>query len=137
MIEPALRTILTASTDVGALAPGGVHIEIAPQDERRARVIIDSAVEEPQNDHDGPAGWSQGSVEVVCFAPTKKAARLLAAAVNAAVQAFNAAPEPAADVNVQFLETTTLQSIPGNLSDGRESPTFGVSLDVDYLIFEE
>ena len=130
MIETTVRTILTGSESVAARATGGIHFNAAPQNERRARIVLTTVDDLTEFNHEGRAGWGTGRIQVDCLAPTYPEAKLLAQAVRDAIDGAEIGDD------VGYLRCESARDIPTAPLSGQAVPTYGVSVDVVFMTTE-
>lgn len=125
MIETAFRQILIESEAVQALIAGRVHFGVKPQNETQACVVLTVVDKQHPHDMDGDSDYTQGRMQVDCFAATYPDAKALVTAVRAALERSDAWPEA-----VDYIEVEGERDIPVVVPTGKPAPsTFGVSLD--------
>ena len=135
MIEPSIRKILLAGPAIAALG-GRVFLGAAPQDERRARVMLTVLSKVFPHCHDGPAGYQTGSVQAACLAPTYQAAHELAEAVRLKLdgyQGFGITPQ----VEVLHLEIEEAEDIEREVFEGQGEPTYGVAMPCRFILQDD
>lgn len=133
MIEAAVRTILVntpaVAGDVGDrvwLGPGS-----RPQNERRAGLVITRTGGGDQHDLEGVAGYAQGTLQADVLCPTYREAKELAAKVVTALHNYSGT---VANVVIDWLQVGADQTdIPAAPLEGKALPTFGVSLDIEFM----
>lgn len=131
MIEPAIRSILVSDDAVKALVSDRVYFQIAPENLHEAFIVLQTVSDVPLVQLSAPANWSNGRVQVSCFASTYRGARLLADAVRIALDGFGGAAPDGTDVGL--IDANRGIDLPIELADGQETPqVYGVAVDAEY-----
>lgn len=134
MIEVAARLILTEAAPVADLVDGRVYFGVRPQDERRACIVLSLVSSNRAHTFDGAGGYTQGRLQVDCFAPTYPAAKGLANAAQDALDNFAGTKDETA---IDYIETSDARDVPVVVPQGREGPaTYGVTFDARFQIQE-
>lgn len=133
MIEPAIRQILLASNDVLAAVEDRIYFVIAPQGERRTRIVLQLVTSVPGFTFEGRGGYVNGRIQVTSLAPTYQEAKELTAAVRLALDGFSGTAD---DTDIAFIETENVRDIPAAPLEGRATPTFGVAVDATFMHME-
>ena len=133
MIETAVRTILTADPDVSEVVVDRVWLGPGsrPQNERRPGIVITRTGGGDQYDIEGVAGYAQGTLQADVLCPTYQAAKELAAKVVTALHNYTGT---VAGLVIDWLSVGADQNdIPAVPLEGKALPTFGVSLEIDFM----
>lgn len=130
MIEPAIRTILANDPAVSAVVADRVWLGTRPQGERRPGVVLNRSSGGDQHCLDGAAGYATGTVQADVLAPTYREAKELAQKVRDALDTYSGT---VAGVLIDWLMIEDESDIPAAPLEGKAAPTFGVSLDVNFM----
>lgn len=133
MTEAAIRQLLVGDDDVKALADERVYFNIAPQDERRPRIVLTLLSLAPDFTFDNRSNWGSGSMQIACLAPTYPEAKQLVAAAREVLEAFEGTQD---GTEFGWIQTENMRDIPAAPLTGRAVPTFGVSIDARFLVME-
>lgn len=126
MIEPITRTILAADEAVAALVADRIYFQIGPQDEQRARLILQTISDTPAHTMTGPGGWTRVRIQVDVYAPSYRAVKELAQAVT---RALNHKHGTSGDERYHF-EHESSRDLSPTIPTGKEKPaSYRVSMD--------
>jgi len=131
MIEPAIRNLLLAASAVNDVTEGRVWLGQRPQNERRPGVVLTRISGRDEQAIDGPAGYATGTVQAAVLAPDYRTAKELAAKVTAALDNYEGTVN---ETVIDWLSVVDESDIPAVPLEGKTSPTFGVALDIEFMI---
>jgi hypothetical protein len=133
MIEPSIRQLLTTTGGpVAPLVDDRVYLGGAPQDERRARIVLTVLSKSPDHTFEGPNGCTTGSIQVACLAPTYQAAHELADAARSMLDGHEGegvSPE----ISIDYIEIDDESDIVAMTPPGQPQQTFGVALEASFM----
>jgi hypothetical protein len=133
MIEPSIRKLLTSAGTLTPILGDRVFLGNAPQDERRARVVLNVLSKTFPHCHDGRAGYQTGTIQVACLAPTYQHAHELADAVRLRLdmyEGFGVTPQ----VEILHLEIEDAEDIEREPFDGQGEATYGVAMPCRFIL---
>lgn len=133
MIEPGLRILLANNDPVKGIVDDRVYFVIAPQNERRPRIVLTLMSAVPGFTFEGRGGYVNGLMQINCLAPTYEQAKQLAQAVRDAVDGYAGTQDGTV---FGFIETDNTRDIPMAPLEGKALPTFGVSVDAAFMALE-
>ena len=131
MIEPATRIILSQDAVIGPLVTDRIYFIVAPQNERRPRIVLLLVSSVPGHTFEGQAGYRKGRLQCDCLAPSYQQAKELATAAQSALDNFTGTVDSTV---IDWLEVDEARDIPMLPPTGAEKPTtFGVTFDVRFM----
>lgn len=136
MIEPSIRKLLTDPGTLNPVLGDRCYLGNAPQNERRARVVLTVLSKQYPHAHDGDAGYQTGNVQVACLAPTYQQAQELAKAVRRKLDGYEGFGVNA-QVEILHLEIEDAEDIQRETFAGQGDPTYGVALGCRFIIQED
>ena len=131
MIEPAARMVLKADVNTAALVGERIYFGVAPQNERRPRIVLGLVSSIPGHTFQGKGGYRKGRIQVDCLAPTYPQAKQLAGAAQKSLDNFVGTYDGTV---IDWIEVDEARDIPMAPPAGAEQPTtFGVTFDVRFM----
>jgi hypothetical protein len=131
VIEPAFLNLLKAAEPVAALVVDRIYFGVAPQNERRPRIVLTLVSANSPHVFGGAGGYTQGRMQLDVLAPTYPVAKELAAAARAAVDSKYS--RTIDGTNIHYIECGDSRDIPMMPPVGNELPTtYGVTFDARF-----
>jgi hypothetical protein len=133
MIEPSFRELLIAAD--GPLAPlvgDRVYLGIAPQDERRPRIVLTVLSKVPDQTFEGPSGYTTGSIHLACLAATYQLSHEVANAARSILDGYEGFGV-SEQITIDFIEITDESDIQAMTPPGQPQATFGDALTADFM----
>jgi hypothetical protein len=117
-----------------ALVGDRVYFGLAPQNERRPRIVLSLVSSISAHTFTGLAGYAKGRVQVDCLAPTYADAKALADAAQDALDNYVGTVDGTA---IDWIETEEARDVPTAPPVGTARPTtYGVSFDAKFMCKE-
>lgn len=133
MIENALHNLLSTTPAVTNLASDRVYFNLRPQNERRAGIVLTRTGTSRFRTMKGTARTVKGTMQVDVLAPTYPIAKQLAGAVRSLLEGFKG---QSGDTLFKWVQINDESDIPTTPLVGKAEPTFGVSLDIEFMAIE-
>lgn len=131
LIEQALMTFLLAQSGITALVGQRIHFAEVPQDAIGPYLVANKISGPREHSHGGASGLAHPRFQFTAFAETYSAAKLVVAAVQAALQGYSGTMGGAGGVDVQ----AALYDDETDLDPGDYTGLFGVA--ADYIIWHQ
>ena len=131
MIEPAFRILLKDAAAVAPLVGDRLYFAVAPQNERRPRIVLALVSARSGHTFAGRGGYVIGRMQVDCLAPTYPQAKELAKAAQDALDGYTGTTDGTA---IDYIETEESRDIPTAPPAGSAEPTtYGVTFDARFM----
>lgn len=133
-IEPAIKTILLEDTPITDLVGSRVYFINKPQNVTSSCIVLELISTVRNLVFGGDAGYSNGTMQITCFASSYQALKTLTDTVRAALHGFAGT---IASTEVSFIKVTSDNDIPVVPAEGRQvTNVFGAALDAEYMVKE-
>lgn len=133
-IEPAIKTILLGDTPVTDLVSSRIFYINKPQNVTSSCIVLQLLSTVRGLVFGGANGYSNGTLQITCFAPRYEIVKTLTDAVRAALHGFAGT---VASTEVSFIKITSDNDIPVVPAEGRQvTNVYGAALDAEYMVKE-
>jgi hypothetical protein len=133
MIENAIHNLLSTTPLVTAIASDRVYFNLRPQNERRPSLVLTRTGTRFFRAFRSIARTAGGSMQIDALAPTYPAAKALARAVRDVLDGFKG---QSTDTLFKWIKVEDESDIPTTPLVGKAEPTYGVSLDIQFMAVE-
>ncbi len=133
-IEPAIKTILLGDSPVAALVSTRIYYINKPQNITSSCIVLQLLSTVRGLVFGGATGYSNGTLQITCFASRYETVKTLAAAVQTALHGFAGTQ---ASTEVSFIKITSDSDIEVVPAEGRQvTKVYGVALDAECMVKE-
>lgn len=127
LIESSILQLLTNTFTIRNIVDDRIFFQVKPQNEERASIVITLVDKTFPRTFDGTSDYTQGRLQLDCFAQTYRAAKELGQAVR---EALDNRSNWQMGINLDYIEIESESDIAIAIPTGKSAPSiYGVSLD--------